>query len=177
MAQLGVADMDGLGTLLMLVKRSADLARNRRSGGDVVQADGDSCTANNDTTRLALWVLINLASNHQLSPRISASLGCIGDLVVLMVREWGEKSGNLYHYMKTIHIYAHWIDLPLTSCAGLRGQTVFCVCYSMLDQPDPSQLQSFTRSHSGDAVLSGGMHDDSREISGSRHTYCSTITH
>ena len=41
MAQLGVADMDGLGTLLMLVKRSADLARNRRSGGDVVQADGD----------------------------------------------------------------------------------------------------------------------------------------
>ena len=87
MAQLGVADMDGLASLLMLVKRSADLiTRNRRNGGDVMLADGDSCT-DRDTTRLVLWVMLNLASNVQLSPRISASLGCIQDLVVLMVRE------------------------------------------------------------------------------------------
>ena len=103
--QLGLVDTDGLGALLSLVRFSAASAAATSNpsirGGGTPRSSADSdrplaVTASgndgrsgdgviSDTPKLALWVLMNLASNDLLSPRISAAPGCIEDLVTLMM--------------------------------------------------------------------------------------------
>ena len=99
--QLGVVDIDGLGALLALVKRSASSAaaaataqgqqqqRGDDGAGDGASRDGPTLSSASpgsaETPKLALWVLMNLASHDLLGPRIASSPGCIEDLVTLLV--------------------------------------------------------------------------------------------
>jgi hypothetical protein len=81
-----VVDLDGLGDLTALVKLAADHVRGNTDGMGRTESSPPPWTGG-ETPKLALWVLLNLASNEELSPRISAFPGCIEDIVVLMVRK------------------------------------------------------------------------------------------
>ncbi|GAX82499.1 hypothetical protein CEUSTIGMA_g9926.t1 [Chlamydomonas eustigma] len=95
--QLGVVDTDGLDALLGLIRRAASFLRSQRQmllkgahpGRQNVPPSPPSATPipNLETPKLALWVLMNLASNDLLSPRISSTPGCVEDLVELLLSQ------------------------------------------------------------------------------------------
>ncbi|KAG1677611.1 hypothetical protein FOA52_010392 [Chlamydomonas sp. UWO 241] len=78
--QHGVVDLNGLTTLLALLRQAVRAARH--GGAAAVQPPAAEPSA--ETLALVLWVLMNLAANEWLAPRIAAEPGCIADLTALL---------------------------------------------------------------------------------------------